>query len=82
MRKREKVLEVMVGFCIALLGLVLLMRVSELISQVKKNNTFVQGIACTTSVGPTVRTPEYKNSCYDEAEKDNGYKVKRFGDLK
>lgn len=37
---------------------------------------------CIFSVSPTIRTPDYVKSCYDQIEKESGIKVQRFGDGK
>lgn len=45
-----------------------------------KNRARLDVGLCIISVSPTVRTPAYVKSCYDEVEKQYGIKVQRFGD--
>lgn len=43
------------------------------------NRTRLDVDLCIVSVPPQTRTPEYVKACYDDAEKANGVKIKRFG---
>jgi hypothetical protein len=44
-----------------------------------QNNTYNRIMVCIASVTPAERTPAYVKQCYDEAEKQTGVKVTRFG---
>lgn len=43
------------------------------------NRTRLDVDLCIVSVPPQTRTPEYVKACYDDAEKDSGVKIRRFG---
>lgn len=45
-----------------------------------QNNTYVRVIACVSSVSPSRRTPEYVQSCYNQAETTNHTRITRYGD--
>jgi hypothetical protein len=45
-----------------------------------QNNTYLRTMTCIASVSPTLRTPAYVKSCYDQAEQQTGVEVTRFGD--
>lgn len=48
----------------------------------QENRTYLHANACVISVSPTTRTPQYVKACYDQAEKETGVSVERYGNAK